>query len=393
MPPTIQSVSARSKLKPRREPYWQRIKRGLYVGYRKMSPDTPGTWVARARLPNGKQSYKPLGPLEDVPAHERFDTALDAATSWTIDAGVAQQTREVRTVGQACEAYVEHLRESKGENVASDAEARYRRWVRPHRIWTLELAAITRDDCREFRRFLTSAPVQRSPLGAREQHERSKSTVNRDLTPLRAALNHAFSEGKAPSDLAWRETLKPFKNADRRRELYLDRAQRQALIQHAPPDLALFLRGLSAVPLRPGALAALQVSNFEPRLQSLKIGKDKHGQDRTLKLGRTIGQFLRDACADKGPEQPMFTRANGRPWDKDAWKDPIKAAAAAAGLPEQTTAYTLRHSVITDLVHDGLDLLTVAQISGTSVAMIERHYGHLRSSVAAAALERLALPA
>jgi hypothetical protein len=48
--------------------------------------------------------------------------------------------------------------------------------------------------------------------------------------------------------------------------------------------------------------------------------------------------------------------------------------------------YTMRHSVISDLVHDGLDLLTVAQISGTSVAMIERHYGHLRGDVAAGRL-------
>ena len=63
----------------------------------------------------------------------------------------------------------------------------------------------------------------------------------------------------------------------------------------------------------------------------------------------------------------------------------MKAAAEAAKLPAGTTAYTLRHSVISDLVHDGLDLLTVAQISGTSVAMIERHYGHLRSDVAASA--------
>jgi len=39
----------------------------------------------------------------------------------------------------------------------------------------------------------------------------------------------------------------------------------------------------------------------------------------------------------------------------------------------------------------GLDLLTVAQILGTSVVMIERHYGHLRGEVAATALARLAL--
>jgi hypothetical protein len=42
-------------------------------------------------------------------------------------------------------------------------------------------------------------------------------------------------------------------------------------------------------------------------------------------------------------------------------------------------------------VHDGLDLLTVAQISGTSVRMIEKHYGHLRGDVAAQAQAGLAL--
>ena len=86
-------------------------------------------------------------------------------------------------------------------------------------------------------------------------------------------------------------------------------------------------------------------------------------------------------------------------WVADYWESvgslPVRPTdppgAVAAKLPAGTTAYTLRHSVISDLVHDGLDLLTVAQISGTSVAMIERHYGHLRSDVAAGALAKLAL--
>ena len=101
--------------------------------------------------------------------------------------------------------------------------------------------------------------------------------------------------------------------------------------------------------------------------------------------------FFEAAFKDKLPTAPVLSLADGKAWSKDAWKWPIKAAAEAALLPDGTTAYTLRHSVISDLVHDGLDLLTVAQISGTSVAMIERHYGHLRSDVAAGALARLAL--
>jgi hypothetical protein len=51
----------------------------------------------------------------------------------------------------------------------------------------------------------------------------------------------------------------------------------------------------------------------------------------------------------------------------------------------------LRHSTITDLVSAGLPLLTIAQISGTSAEMIERHYGHLASDAAVKALGKLAL--
>jgi site-specific recombinase XerD len=72
-------------------------------------------------------------------------------------------------------------------------------------------------------------------------------------------------------------------------------------------------------------------------------------------------------------------------------RDSTRDAADAAKLPTDATMYVLRHSTITDLVHGGLDLLTVAQIAGTSARMVEAHYGHLRSEVAATALERLAL--
>ena len=91
------------------------------------------------------------------------------------------------------------------------------------------------------------------------------------------------------------------------------------------------------------------------------------------------------------PGAPLFSRADGKTWDKDAWKYPVKDAAKAANLPDNVTAYTLRHSVITDLIHAGLDTLTVAQLSGTSVLMIEKHYGHLTRDHARDALARLVL--
>jgi site-specific recombinase XerD len=87
----------------------------------------------------------------------------------------------------------------------------------------------------------------------------------------------------------------------------------------------------------------------------------------------------------------LLSRADGKAWNKDAWKWPIKEAALAAKLPVDATCCAMRHAVITDLVTGGLDLMTVALLSGTSVAMIERHHGHLRADHAAAALATLAL--
>ena len=54
--------------------------------------------------------------------------------------------------------------------------------------------------------------------------------------------------------------------------------------------------------------------------------------------------------------------------------------------------YALRHSAITDLiVYENLDIMTVARLSGTSLAMIEKHYAHLLQSHAAKGLAGLAL--
>jgi integrase len=182
------------------------------------------------------------------------------------------------------------------------------------------------------------------------------------MTCLRAALNLAYRDGLVTSDFAWRTKLLPVKNADQRRDVYLDVDQRRKLVSCAADDLANLLRGLSLVPLRPGALAALTVSSFDKRLKTLTVGKDKSGKDRKVSLPDATAAFFEQQTKDKLPGAPLLSRADGKQWDKDAWKYPVKDAAKAADLPNSVTAYTLRHSVITDLIHAGLDTLTVAQL-------------------------------
>jgi integrase len=185
--------------------------------------------------------------------------------------------------------------------------------------------------------------------------------------------------------------LRPHKGADKRRDLFLDREERKRLFASVSEDAAPFVRALCLLPLRPGALAELKVRDFDSRTRTLTIGKDKSGKPRQIAIPEIVAKLFESQTKDKLPAAPIFARLDGRAWNKDAWKNPIKAAVHLAKLPSGVSAYTLRHSVITDLIRQGLPALTVAQISGTSVAMIERHYGHLVRDDAEQALARLAV--
>jgi len=47
-----------------------------------------------------------------------------------------------------------------------------------------------------------------------------------------------------------------------------------------------------------------------------------------------------------------------------------------AGIGAAITIYVFRHLWISDMLMAGVDVLLVARMAGTSVAMIERVYGH-----------------
>ena len=50
-----------------------------------------------------------------------------------------------------------------------------------------------------------------------------------------------------------------------------------------------------------------------------------------------------------------------------------------AGIHSTITIYFFRHLWISEMLMAGVDVLLVARMAGTSVAMIERVYGHFRN--------------
>lgn len=387
---TFSKVSEREKLKARRDPYWQKISKGCYLGFRKMTTGSSGNWTARfSDIASGKQIYKTLEGITELADHQRYDAAQKAAQAWFEHLGKGGSVK-ITTLAEACANYVIHIRETKGEVAAENVSNRFKSYVLSNKkLASTELSKLIPAHIADWRKSVKDRPTISGP---NKGNPRSDSTLNRDMTCLRAALNHAFKDGLVTSDFAWRGKLIPIKNADRKREVYLDFGQRRKLIEHAQADLAVFIKALSLLPLRPGAVAGLTVENYDKRLGVLTIGKDKAGRDRKISLPASTAAFFNEQSADKLPTAPLIARGDGSFWVKDAWKRIFKKAAAAANLPPAATAYALRHSTITDLIAlHRLDTMTVAQLSGTSLNMIEKHYGHLLSDHAANALAGLAL--
>lgn len=374
------------KPKPNSEPYWQRIRPGCFVGYAPSPKGGVGNWVARAYDPETQAySKKRLGAFPEMPGNAKFAAAKAEAErhSDLIEAG-GRIEKKIETVADACRDYAK---------TRPEAEARFKRYVYDDAIAGVKLDKLRRRHLLDWRERMGKrlALVSRCNDGVKRYRERAPATINRDMTPLRAALSKVKARGSPNTDAAWQEALKPIENASRQRTLYLDLSQRRELLEKASADAASFMRALCLLPMRPGAIAALNAGDFDKRTSELTIGKDKNGKHRRVKLPPDAAGLMDAQSKYKLPSAPMFMRGNGSRWDKNTWRYPIANAVAAANLPSSATAYTLRHSTITDLVSQGLPLLTIAQISGTSAEMIERHYGHLASDAALKALGGLAL--
>ncbi|MGH8259010.1 MAG: hypothetical protein ACREUG_04900 [Steroidobacteraceae bacterium] len=93
--------------------------------------------------------------------------------------------------------------------------------------------------------------------------------------------------------------------------------------------------------------------------------------------------FFTHQTKDRLPSAPLFTEDGEQPWRPHRWSRSIRAAIANVNekardrdrIPSGASAYSFRHARISELRQlCGVDPLTVAQQTGTSIAMIERAY-------------------
>lgn len=373
----LHKVSVRKALDARREPYWAApIAPGRFLGFRKIDAER-GSWIARARTEDDRQQYRALGALT---AKFDYDAAVAAAREWfaELDAGVTAKDR--MTVEDACEDYVKDRRREKGDRCAADAEWRFKNAVYDTKLGRTELTKLRTPAIKEWRDGL----------------KLTQSGANRMMTTLRAALNLAVENRQVAATAAqeWR-SVKQHKNADKRREIFLDLTQRRALLGAATGAVRDLIEAVMVTGARPGELAGALRGAFDARTKTLKL-TGKTGT-RTVPLSPTALTLFERLGKSKLPGAPLLSRDDGKAWTRAEWTVPVRTAAEAAKvegvpddkakLPAGVCLYTLRHSFITQAISDGLTTLDVARLTGTSLAMIDRHYGHLVQSASA---ERLA---
>ena len=110
-------------------------------------------------------------------------------------------------------------------------------------------------------------------------------------------------------------------------------------------------------------------------------GKDKFRQ--LVAAGNVADYLERVRAISKAtePDNHVFTTSTGKPATA-LYKEPIAGLLTDSGLVLSSTGkrrstYCFRHTYATFRLSEGVDVYFLAQQMGTSVKMIEEHYGHI----------------
>src|SRR5262249_16856086 len=157
----------------------------------------------------------------------------------------------------------------------------------------------------------------------------SKASANRTLTALKAALNLAVRQRHASPALA-RECadVAPLKGAAKRRDLFLDVAQRRSLLANCSGALRDLLEAAMHTGCRAGEMTKARRSAFDARTKSLSVS-GKTGS-RTIPLAPAAVEIFTRLSRDKLPSAYLLTRDDGKAWAHSDWDELVRAAAKAA---------------------------------------------------------------
>jgi integrase len=399
---SLETRTARSRLKVAHKPYFRLIEPGLHIGYRRLASG-PGTWVARRYSGAGAYTVKNLTTRDGVLTVADDFSGADGHSVLTF--GQAQEAAKAYrpaaagksgpfTVNVALDDYLSFLEHNRKTWV----EPRYRAdaHIRP-KLGAIEVAALTADQIRQWLNGLAKTPGRvrtrkmekqqfREAIDGKDAMRQRRASANRVFTILKAALNRAWREGRVASNAEWLR-VKPFENVEAARIRYLTVAEAQRLINACNPDFRKLVIAALQTGARYGELAALEVRDFNPDAGTVAVRTSKTGNPRHVVLTDEGAEFFRQLCAGRAGNERVLSKADGQPWQRSNQVFHTTEACKRAKISPPVNFHALRHTWASLSIMNGVPLMVVAKNLGhTSTRMCERHYGHLSASYIADAI-------
>lgn len=274
------------------------------------------------------------------------------------------------------EYYADHLRVNNSEKASKEVKGRLKKHVIPE-LGEKLLTKLTKQDIEKWKKGMVK--VSDDP----ETVRRSKDTTNRILTMLKAGLNLAFSNEVIGTDKAWKH-VKPFNDVGEARKVFLDESQSKRLLGKTKGNFHDLIKSALLTGARYSELTKAVVSDLDIQQGTLRLSTKK-GKGNKLRewdcvLGNEALSHFKKLAKDKLPNATLHIHDSGEPWGAGYQWRPMQEAIKKAKLPTATTFYALRHTYISRALKHGISVHILAKNCGTSVRMIEKHYGKFMQS-------------
>jgi integrase len=414
----LETRTARARLCCSPKPYWRSLEEGLHLGYRKPRTGS-GCWLWRTRTDAGTYREAAIGRADDFDDADGEVVLCYAQAQSKARAARIAAARIVRglpcddrrgpfTVADAMDLYRDDF-VWRGKKAITTIDSVTKAHILPP-LGTLPVDRLSRDRLARWHSELANAdkmlrtragkPRQRQSLAKDDPVavRRRRSSANRILTVLKAALNFAFAEGRVADDSAWRR-VKPFRSVDAARVRTLTAAEAGRFIAACGPEFQPLVRAALATGCRYGELTRLKVGDVDLRSRNVFIAESKSGRPRRVPLTDEGVEIFQEACGARAADESIFLRDSFsrpgtgkcnvkclRPWRASEQRRLMLEASKAAGL-EPITFHELRHTYASMLVSAGVAIAFVAEVLGHSdTRMVSVHYSHLAPSTVADAV-------
>ncbi len=396
----LDNRSARLRLPVRREPYWRNIQEGRALGYRRIAGGKSGSWIARHYVKDRqpRNLYQALGSADDYLDADgdgtlSYQQAYDAAAAWFLALSKGTTRAEPITVAEAMTRYMAHYLAKGGK-----AERETQFTINAHILPALGKRLVddlTPGTIKAWRDKLATAPARlrasadgtpksRATPDAAGKRAR-RSTANRIMTTLKAALNLAYRDGLASSDDAWRR-VQPFHGVDAAKVRWLTDDEAARLVNAAQGSFRNLVVAALLTGCRYGELCNLHVADLDLAGGRATVREAKAGKPRVVTLTGEAAQLFTTASAGKARNALVLPRDDGEQWLKSHQSRRLADACKVAGITPAISFHGLRHTHASRLAQAGVSMSVIAAQLGNSEAICAKHYAHLSPSYAAEAM-------